>query len=898
VEQLLQARSKADDFLEAPAVIADRVSERPGSVVGPYRLMEQIGEGGMGLVFVAEQLQPVRRKVALKVIKPGMDTREVVARFEQERQALALMDHPHIARVLDAGTTETGRPFFVMELVKGVPITTYCDEQRLTPRERLGLFVHVCQAVQHAHQKGVIHRDLKPSNVLVASHDGTPVVKVIDFGVAKAVGPKLTDRTVYTYVEQLIGTPLYMSPEQAGLSSLDVDTRTDVYALGVLLYELLTGTTPFELGQLSRVDEMRRIIREQEPPRPSLRISTLGPVAATVSASRRSDPHHLRRLLRGELDWIVMKCLEKDRNRRYESAAGLAHDVERYLNHEPVRAGPPGAAYRLGKLLRRHRGPVLAATLVLTALLAGLAGTAWGLVRAERARQREADRAEAEARQRARADAERDRAEEEKRIAEAVRRFFLVNLLRQADPRTQADALRLAGGEFEAQDNPSVRELLDRAAVELTADGIEAQFPGQPRVQAEVLWTVGFAYLGVGDYDKAIDHLSRARDGSRRALGPHHPKTLATLRTLADAYRRAHKPEQAVPLLEQVRDVQVAELGADHPITLATLDQLAGAVCFAGKPDKAIALFEQVLDARRVVLGPDHLDTLGTLHNLAVAYQRAGKLAEALPRFEQVYDALVGSLGPDHPNTLGALDNLASAYAASGKLDRAVPLFEETLRLRRARLGPDHPDTLLSMTRLGVSYGKVGRGSEGLALLEEALALARKRPGSMPAILPRALVEAYDHGSQYDRSEPLYRDLVEQARKRHGPSHSQTARALNELGRNLLRQRKGVEAEQALRACLAQREKHRPRAWTTFETRALLGASLLVQKKHTEAEPLLWAGYQGLKARADKNSPANSLRLREALDWLIELAEAQGNAEAAEQWRKERGAMAPATAVP
>src|SRR5262245_31952226 len=319
VEGLVRDYFRAGAFLERPAACiaatADApVCERPGTVIGPYKLMEQIGEGGFGMVFVAEQQYPVRRRVALKVIKPGMDSRQVVARFEAERQALALMDHPNIARVFDGGATESGRPYFVMELVRGAPIPTFCDAGRLTTRDRLGLFVSVCSAVQHAHQKGVIHRDLKPSNVLVMSHDGTPVVKVIDFGVAKAIGQQLTEKTLYTQFTQMVGTPLYMSPEQAGQSGLDVDTRSDIYALGVLLYELLTGTTPLDKERLKEAsyDEMRRIIREEEPPKPSMRISTLGQAATTISTQRQSDPKRLNQLLRGELDWIVMKALEKD----------------------------------------------------------------------------------------------------------------------------------------------------------------------------------------------------------------------------------------------------------------------------------------------------------------------------------------------------------------------------------------------------------------------------------------------------------------------------------------------------------------------------------------------------------------------------------------------------------
>jgi hypothetical protein len=404
VEELLHAHERTDNPLDEPPheltgqlvnsgklgvspagnVYYSPIAEAPGSVIGPYKLMEQIGEGGFGLVFVAEQQQPVRRRVALKVVKPGMDTRDVIARFEAERQAVALMHHPNIAQVFDAGTTDTGWPYFVMELVRGVPITEFCDQQQTDPRERLKLFITVCNAVQHAHQKGVIHRDVKPSNVLVTLHDGTPVVKVIDFGVAKAIGQRLTEKTIYTRFAAMIGTPLYMSPEQAEMSGLDVDTRSDIYSLGVLLYELLIGLTPFDSQRLQSAgfDELRRIIREEEPPRPSVRLTTLGPALSTVSAKRKIEPSKLPALVRGDLDWIVMKAIEKDRGRRYETASALAADVSRFLHEEPIEARPPSPLYRFRKFARRHKVTITTISFVAVAMIFGTGMSIWQWSRA------------------------------------------------------------------------------------------------------------------------------------------------------------------------------------------------------------------------------------------------------------------------------------------------------------------------------------------------------------------------------------------------------------------------------------------------------------------------------------------------------------------------------------
>jgi serine/threonine protein kinase len=412
LEAMLRVHDEDHGFLAAPAEgvpqsPTDRITEGPGTRIGPYKLLEVIGEGGFGKVFMAEQDRPVSRKVALKIVKPGMDTREVIARFESERQALALLNHPNIAQIFDGGETESGRPYFVMELVKGAPITEFCDKNHLPADERLRLFISVCHAIQHAHYKGVIHRDIKPSNVMITLHDGVPVVKVIDFGVAKATAQKLTEKTLFTSYGQMIGTPTYMSPEQAEMSGLDVDTRTDIYSLGVLLYELLTGTTPLDAVRLREAGfaEMQRLIREVEPPKPSTRLSSLGDSATILAGNRASDPKHLARLLAGDLDWIVMNSLEKDRNRRYASPGTFAEDIDRFLRREAIVARPPSAIYRLRKFAQRHRTTVYAMVAIVVALCIGTAFAVWQAVVATHAKEEAYKAAEAESAEKNRANA-------------------------------------------------------------------------------------------------------------------------------------------------------------------------------------------------------------------------------------------------------------------------------------------------------------------------------------------------------------------------------------------------------------------------------------------------------------------------------------------------------------
>jgi serine/threonine protein kinase len=595
---------------ETTAPPAGRPAEGVGSLLaGKYKLVEKIGEGGMGSVFMAHQTAPVRRAVAVKVIRAGMDTRAVLARFDAERQALALMDHPHIARVLDAGTTDSGRPFFVMELVKGTPITRFCDQRRLTLHQRLELFVPVCQAIQHAHQKGVIHRDLKPSNVLVALYDDRPVPKVIDFGVAKATGLQLTEQTLVTGLGAVVGTPEYMSPEQASLNDLDIDTRSDVYALGVLLYELLTGTTPVDRRRLGQVAvlEILRIVREVEPPAPSSRLSALEALPS-IAANRSVEPARLAGMLRGELDWIVMKALEKDRSRRYETANGLARDIQRYLADEVVEARPPSAGYRLRKFVRRHRGRVAAAALVLLFLVAGIIGTSWGLVRAERARQHE---------------------QEQRKYAEAIAGFVRDDFLALTSVEGQ---FRFGGGPGDAglTKDTTLRQLLDRAAAKLSR-----RRDLDPRTEAELNWIVGVNYRGLGEAERAVPYLERCVALRRRVLGRDEEATLNAQNSLAVAYGTAGKLDAALLLLEETLRQRKARLGPDHPDTLNSMNNLAMGYRATDKLDAALPLFEETLRLRKARLGPDHPDTLLSMNNLAGVYRATGKLELALPLFEE-----------------------------------------------------------------------------------------------------------------------------------------------------------------------------------------------------------------------------------------------------------------------
>ena len=915
VSALLQAQVEIGSFHEAPAPTVDQpITESPGTVIGSYKLLEQIGEGGMGTVWMAQQAEPIKRLVALKLIKSGMDSRQVIARFEAERQALALMDHPNIARVLDGGTTSAGRPYFVMDLVKGVPITRYCDEHHLTPRQRLELFVPVCQAVQHAHQKGIIHRDLKPSNALVALYDGQPVPKVIDFGVAKAAGQALTEKTLVTGFGALVGTLEYMSPEQAEVNQLDVDTRSDIYALGVLLYELLAGSPPFTRKELEKAGmlEMLRVIREQEPTKPSAKLSTAEGLP-TLAANRGTEPAKLTKLVRGELDWIVMKALEKDRNRRYETANGFAADVQRYLADEAVLACPPSAGYRLRKFVRRNRAPVLAAVIIFLLLVGGIIGTTVGLVQAKRAKEAAV-----------------------KRLAQVERGIdILSSLFENLDP--------LAGEKEGRPLRAILGDRLDQAAAELEGEAV-----GDPLVVARLQDRLGQTYLGLGlaargevlftkavatrqaelgadhpltlnsmhnqalaslhmkKLSEAIERFERVRDAQVKTLGADHQDTLTTLENLGAAYTQAGKFTEAFALLEQVRDRRVEQLGNDDPRTIGTWERLAGAYSTAGKNPEAIALYEKVLDAQRQKHGDGHPQVIMTMVNLGLAYQAGYKMKQALALYEKARDAAVPRLGAEHPHTLTVLYVLGNMYRAYKRLPEAIALAEQVREGRQRILGADHPDTVSALVLLAQAYQDDGKPDKALPLFQQAAAGIEKLEFELlnSRWIVRNLCKCHERQGQYEHAEVWWRKWLTHVEKTAGPDSESYYTDLEGLGTNLLGQKRPADAELIFRERLAILQK-KPESLATFEARSDLGIALLGQQKYADAEPLLLRAYQGMKKAAKEpghKSPGASTKdnVAESLEWLVQLYDAWDKPEEAAKWRKELEARTKAaeTAIP
>jgi eukaryotic-like serine/threonine-protein kinase len=839
-----QAQPSGDD-LDPPldsTLVHGAVPDRPGGVIGPYKLMEQIGEGGFGLVYVAEQQQPVKRRVALKVIKPGMDTRDVIARFEAERQALAMMDHPNIARVLDAGATDFGRPYFVMELVRGLPITEYCDKNRLTPRERLELFVSVCQAVQHAHLKGIIHRDIKPSNVLVTTHDGQPVVKVIDFGVAKALHQQLTDKTIYTRFAQMIGTPLYMSPEQAEMSGLDIDTRSDIYSLGVLLYELLTGSTPFDKKRLARVayDELIRMIREEDPPKPSTRLSHSTESLPTIAADRRTEAAKLSKMFRGDLDWIVMKAMEKNRARRYETASAFAADVTRYLNDEAVEASPPSTAYRFKKLARRHRTALATATAFVGLLIAAVIVSGWLALREKAARSTADQNAKVADEQRQIALAEKSRAEAN--FAEA----------RRAEENARASAARAQTAlEAEASARLQTRKALDEMSSQVISDWLSQKdlkldstqekflqnalasyqsFAKAAGDSEEVRFSAADAHLRIGDIYQKLARFPEAEAANRQAID--------SLSALAKQFPgKARYPAREA----------------------AAYNNLATILWDLGKPkDSETAELQGLALRQRLVKDfpndPTFHQDLGNSDNaLAALYSRTHRPKEADEAYHNTL-AELKTLVASHPTERSYRQSLANAQAAwagelsdRGRHQESEAAYRETIALRRKLVAeaPDAPayrsDLAKDLNSFGVTLKDRGRNKEAEDVYKESLALWKQLAADYPSVARyhellayacQGIAILYERTGRMQESEQNFRDSLAARRRLVSDFPKSLAfrenlgQSLNNLGVLLFLTSRRPEAERVYREAIEISRQLAAEAPTVVTHRDNLGTRL------------------------------------------------------------------------
>jgi serine/threonine protein kinase/tetratricopeptide (TPR) repeat protein len=903
--------------------------EKPGDRIGRYRLLQEIGQGGCGVVYMAEQEEPVRRKVALKVIKLGMDTKQVVARFDAERQALALMDHPNIARVLDAGATDAGRPYFVMELVGGIRITDYCDHNHLTTRQRLDLFIQVCRAIQHAHQKGVIHRDIKPSNILVAMQDGESVPKVIDFGIAKATQGRLTDQTLFTAYEQFLGTPAYMSPEQTQLGSLDVDTRSDIYSLGVLLYELLTGTTPFDTKALvaAGLDEMRRTIREVEPVKPSTRLTQ--EIAAALELERdaprapSSGENATERGAHGvarptnksaidrDLDWIVMKCLEKDRARRYETANGLGSDVQRHLNNEPVVARPPSKLYEFQKTVRRHKVGFAATAAIILALAIGAAVSTGEAMRAIKA-----EREQIQLRQQAQAAQGKEANERVQAVAEAARSQqvarFLEDMLNGVGPAVA-----------EGRDTTLLREILQR-----TQDRVPTDLQTQPQVAAELLNTIGRVYVALGESARAEQAHRQARGMCEQGLGEDNPELAVSLLGLAQARAARGDLSEAEALDRKALAICRRIFPEGHQHYANSLNDLSRVLESKGQITEAELLQQEALDMQRKLWGDQNAAVALSLKNLGIIRDAQGRHQEAEQLMTQSL-AIMRKAGTQ-PGVAWSLEELANVLAEEGKLVEAEGALKETLGIQRTIYGETNRAVMNTLLNLGDVLTKEGKRTEAELDVAAAITIQRNHPqeersdpnlsfwfGAVFQKMGRfaEAEEWYSKAVQDDLKTPrlsspsrisLVHALVTVLRVEGKSAEIQASyidwlqgiraqppaadpemlvHLLSDLALTLMDGKKYAESEGLARECLAIHEKHISDDWWTYRARNLLGGCLLAREKYAEAEPLLLSAQEGFRRHETEIPAERKQRMKEVLQRLTQLYEATGRPDQAADWK-------------
>ncbi|MGA7931553.1 MAG: serine/threonine-protein kinase [Candidatus Sulfotelmatobacter sp.] len=854
-----------------PASIA---AGRLPSTIGHYRIIRLLGEGGMGAVYEAEQDQP-RRTVALKVIKTAWASHELLRRFELEFQTLGRLHHPGIAQIYEAGTDETSfgsQPFFAMEIIHGKPLIEYAEAQHLKTRQRLALTIQICEAVEHAHQRGIIHRDLKPSNILV-DDSGQP--KILDFGLAR-----VTDGDVHatrqTGMGQLLGTLAYMSPEQVTADPLALDTRSDVYALGVILYELLAGKLPYEVSR--HLYEVVKTIQQVDP----IPLSSIN------------------REYRGDIETIVAKALEKDKTRRYGSAAELAADIRRYLEDRPLAAKPASTSYQLRKFARRNKALVAGALAVFLTLIVGVVVSTWQAVRARRAELH---------------------AQAEAATAQAVVDFLQNDLLAQASANKQS------GPSIKPDPDLKVRTALDRAAAR-----IEGKFAKQPEVEASIRRTLGETYEELGLYPEARRQSERALElqdrvlgaenpntlrtksglgwiaklqgrypeaeallnqtlaTERRVLGPEHPGTLTSMNNLAVVYMDEGKYMQAEALDSQALEIRRRVLGPEHPGTLMSITNLAAIYVDEGKYAQAEPLYNQAMEVRRRVLGPEHPDTLLSMSNLAADYEHEGKYPQAESLDNQVFEIRRRVLGPDHPETLNSMNNLAVVYSDEGKYAQARALDSQVLEVKRRVLGPEHPDTLTSMNNLADDYAEEGKYAQAEVLFNQTLAIARRVEGPEH---PDTLLFMSDFASMYQRKGDYalaqkYADLALAGRRRAlGSEDPDTMASAADLALAYVSQGKFAESEPLAREAVETYKKKEPDDWQRFRAESLLGASLAGQKKYPEAEPLLLEGYHGMLARKDRIGVPDRYHLQLAHQALIQLYKDWGKPQKAAEIAKE-----------